>query len=613
MIADVWLLARLRWQISWNRFARRSLLKKIGYVLFWLAVFLGAGLISAFVGFLAGDLLRHYPQFGLESLLPGLLLTAIALLLLVSSFGIALNALFFSSDLELLMSAPVNRRSVFVVKILDGMTTYFGIVITATVPALVIYGLALHYGALYYLLMLAAVLGTPLLPAGLGALLVMLVARVAPARRVREVLGLVAALFGSSCALIGNTSRFWGSQLGASGSSFSLESVLAPLRALADLPIPSFIAGKGLVLAGGGQLLPALGALAGFWLITFGFFGGCVYLAERIYASGWLRMQGSGVAKRKGLNTVGRPSVAAAGARGNNVGSRSTPAGSPGNSTGVLGTTDSTLGPGMAAEIRRPGLFARSAPFLAVALKDWRTVPRDLRTFARFLSPLFFMPILYLQFFTTSGGRSSTDLVQAANRLGAAGADFSNIFLAGGILASTVLVFTSFAGTGISMEGKSWWLLKVAPLSPPELLLGKFTAAAGPYAVLTTLLMLIAALVRGFTLLGFLYGLFGVLLLGCAMLLAEVGFAGPWARLDWENPNQMSAGWGALFSFLVNAFILVAGCLALCLPILARILLPFLEPLAWVLGPLLALGIAALAGGGAFWFGMRRLARIGEK
>ena len=130
-MADAWLLARLRWQISWNRFARRSLPRKIGYVLFWLAAFLAGGFFSALIGFLAGDLLRHYPQFGLESLLPGLLLTGIALLLFLSAFGVALNALFFSTDLELLMSAPVNRRAVFVVKILDGMTTYYAIVLTA--------------------------------------------------------------------------------------------------------------------------------------------------------------------------------------------------------------------------------------------------------------------------------------------------------------------------------------------------------------------------------------------------------------------------------------------------------------------------------------------------
>jgi ABC-2 type transport system permease protein len=606
LIADVWLLARLRWQISWNRFVRRTLAKKIGYVIFWLAVCLGAGLFSALVGFLAGDLLRHYPQTGLESLLPGLLLTGMTLLLLLGSFSVALNALFFSSDLELLMSAPVNRRAVFVVKILDGMTTYYAIVLTASMPALVIYGLALHYGALYYALALVAVLGTPLLPAGLGALLVMLVARLAPARRVREVLGLVTALFGSACALIGNTTRFWIAPLENGSSSLSLESVLGPLRALAALPIPSFVAGKGLVLAGGGQLFPALGALAGFLLLTFGLFAGCVYLAERIYASGWLRIQGSGEARRRGLAPVGREPV---GADRGVVGAVREP---PLRDRGPVGAEREPVGGGLVGAVREPPL-RRAAPFLALALKDWRTVPRDLRTFARFLSPLFFLPVLYLQFFAMPGGRSGTSLLLEANKLGAPGSDFTNIFLAGGILSSTVLVFTSLAGTGISMEGKSWWLLKAAPLAGREILLGKFTAAAVPYAGFATLLMSAAALVRGFSLPGFLYGLYGVLLLGCAMLLAAVGLAGPWARLDWENPNQMSAGWGVLFSFLVNAFILVAGCLALCLPILARALLPFLETPAWVLGPLLALGVAALGGGAAFAFGLRRLGRIGEK
>jgi hypothetical protein len=54
---------------------------------------------------------------GLEALLPGLILTAVALLILFSSFAVALGSLFLSGDLETLMIAPVSRRAVFTAKI----------------------------------------------------------------------------------------------------------------------------------------------------------------------------------------------------------------------------------------------------------------------------------------------------------------------------------------------------------------------------------------------------------------------------------------------------------------------------------------------------------------
>src|SRR5438552_1148288 len=209
MIADTWLLLTLRWQLAWNKFRSRKpaakALSVIGMV--WIGVV--AGGLSSLVGGAAGVLLRNNPEQGLDTVIPGLILTGATFLILLSSFGVALGALFLASDLELLMAAPVDRRAVFISKILDGMGFYYATVAVTAVPALITYGLGIGYGPLYYLLALVAVIGTPLLPAGLAAILVMLVARFAPARRVREVLGLMGALFGITCGLLGQTSRLW--------------------------------------------------------------------------------------------------------------------------------------------------------------------------------------------------------------------------------------------------------------------------------------------------------------------------------------------------------------------------------------------------------------------
>lgn len=572
MTSDLILLVGLQLQLGWNRFWRMSLGKKLLNVVLLGLFGISMAVVSGLAGLGAGVLLQRFPELQLESLLPGLILTAIALFLLISSFGLALGSLFFSRDLELLMSAPVSRRAVFVSKVLGGFTTYYALVILLAVPALVAYGIGLRYGPLYYLFMLVTVLGTPLLPAGLGALLVLLVARVAPARRVREVLGLVAALFGTSCALIGNTASYWTRQL--SGVGTSLEALLKMVQSFAGLPVPSLVAGRGLAEAGQGHLLPALGLLSGFLLVTFGFFAVCIWLADRMYATGWLRMMSTGEAKRKGTR----------------------------------------VDPAHAA---RRDLLARAAPFFAIALKDWRIIPRDLRNFAQFLSPLFLIPLVYFQLFVNTGGRAGRNMSNFFDQLGG-GADLSSVLLAGTVLLSTIFVFSRIAQTGISMEGRAYWILKSAPIAPYELLLGKFVAAMVPFSLLASLLLVIAAFVRGFSLGGFLYGWFGVELLGAGMLAMDVGLSVPWANLEWDDPRKMHSGWGGLIAFVGYGVIAALGGFFLALPYVANQFLPpwgpwpFLAPFAWVIGPFLAVGFTGVVAAGALWLGLSRLHRVGE-
>jgi ABC-2 type transport system permease protein len=562
--ADLWLLLGLRWQVAWNTFKGRKPLAKIGVVIggLWIAFFLGSA--ASGIGYGAGRLLQRFPELRLEPLLPGALLTIVALIVLISSFGVALGSLLLANDLETLMTAPVSRRAVFTAKILDGLGVYYGLVLITAVPALLTYGLGLGYGPLYYVLAVIAILGTPLLPAGIGALLVLLVARFAPARRVREVLGLAGALIGISCSLIGQPTRVWTRQLNTVNGD--LHALADLLRQLELVPLPSFVAGRGLAAAGTGHWLTAASELAGFLVLTFGTFAGCLLLADRLYATGWARMQSSGTARRSQAQ--------------------------------------------VARDAARSGWLGRAPAWAAIALKDWRTIPRDLRSFAQLISPLLFLPIIYLNLLC---GRENGlgGLLQESQRFSGT-IDPAGIAIAAGILLAVVLVFRRVAAIGISMEGQAWWILKSAPVSGLEVLRGKFAAAAIPFALLSTLLLLVAAIWRGFSLVGTLYGWFGVELLGLGMLAIATGASVPWARLDWDDPRRMSSGWGGLISFIGAVLLAASAGGLLCLPVLAATFMPNLVPVAWVLGPVLAIAITVAASWGAIRFGAAALTRVGE-
>jgi ABC-2 type transport system permease protein len=564
--SDLWLLLRLRWTISFNTFRGRKwwqqVLQIIGVV--WVAGWLG--FLSGLVGFGVGSLLRRYPDSGLDALLPGLILTAVALIILLSSFAVALGALFLTSDLETLMTAPVSRRAVFTAKILDGLTTYYAIVLITAVPALITYGFGLRYGPLYYLLALIAVLGTPLLPAGLGALLTMLVARFAPARRVREVLGLVGAIVGIGFSLIGQISRIWSRRFAEAGNDPAV--LLDGLHRIALVPLPSIVAGRGLAAAGNGQWLTAFAEIAGFLVLTFGIFTGCVLVADRLYAVGWARMQSAGSANRSRAR--------------------------------------------VARDAANAGWLGRAPAWAAIALKDWRVIPRDLRNFAQLLTPLVILPIVYINLLGGNGGRRSRDLTSVFDGVGGANFDPAGMLIAIGILFATVLIFRRVASNAISMEGTAWWILKIAPIPPRELLRGKLAAAFIPFAILSTVLLIGAEIWKRFNILGFAYGWLGIQLLGAAILATAIGASAPWARLDWDDPKKMSSGWGSLISLITGIATAGLAGIALCLPIAATAFAPNLTVIAWLIGPLLAIAIVAATVWASVDIGARFLAKVGE-
>ena len=565
MIADTWLLVSLRWRMLWNGLRHRSLLSKLGLGIGALWLIVAVGGFAAALGYGAGRLLHEFPTWHLESLIPGAILTVITLFLLLSSFGTELGSLFLTNDLDLLMTAPVDRRAVFISKMLDSVSFSYVILAFTAVPALITYGLALGYGPLYYGLMVIAVFAAPLLPAGLGALLVMFVARFAPARRVREVLGLAAALFGMSCAVISQTSRLWMRDL-LDPNQAQTADLIAQIQAFANLPIPTMIAGRGLTAAGTGDLVGAAGGLALFLLLTIGFFALCVVIADRVYLTGWVRMQSSGSAARSQAR--------------------------------------------VARDAANSGWLGRAPATLAIALKDWRIIPRDLRNFAQMLWPLIMLPVLYIN--VLGGNGRGFDPGEAAGEFTQGRVDLTGLTIAALILWLTASIFTQIATTGISMEGKSWWLLKIAPISPMELLRGKFVVAWVPYAILSTVLLVGAALWKGFSLFGFLYGWFGVELLGAGFLLVALGFSVPWAKFDWDDPRRMTSSWGWVFTTITQYLMGIIGGLLLALPLIAQVLAP-----QWVL-PAYAVGVLVTVAGVAVvsflvvQFGLSRLPRAGE-
>ncbi|HZD55536.1 MAG TPA: hypothetical protein VE136_02335, partial [Anaerolineales bacterium] len=288
---SVWKLLRLRIKIFTSGFQRARLRRKIGIIVLALA----ALVVLAFAFVLSWLILRFMrsPQLlqyvgdavSLLESLPVIVVSTAFLVILLTSFGVLLQALYLAGDMDFLLSAPVQIRAVFISKLIQAILPSFGLVLLFGLPVLYGLGASSGYSLLYYPLVLVVLSALTLAAAGLSSLLVMLVVRIFPARRVAEVLGLLVGVVSFLCGQSGQLTNYAdisGQQASqALGMLSRLNSPWSPLawagRGLADVGAARWASGLGLTLL-------SLGLASGIFILSLS-------TAERLYFTGWANVQ----------------------------------------------------------------------------------------------------------------------------------------------------------------------------------------------------------------------------------------------------------------------------------------------------------------------------------
>ncbi len=497
----VWKLLRLQALILVSSFRRAKARTKLGMLslLALAVVLLGLGfwLSTSVLGLLRSPQLAAMAPEASQFLasVPVLVVQLGFLAILLTSFGVLLQGLYLAGDMAFLLTAPVPVRAVFVTKLLQAILPNLALIGLVAVPALFGLGASGGYGPLYYPLVLVTLVALALAAAGLASLVVMAVVHVFPARRVAEVLGFAGAVVTIVCSQSGQFAR---------GSKLTPDQAAAALRVLARLDVPwspLAWAGRGLVAIGEGRWLPGVG----FSLLALGaaglVFGLALTTAERLYYSGWAGMQAKPRSKRMvaaGRHTAARP---------------------------------------------LPGLALVPAPVRAIVAKDWTVLRRDLRNLSQLVTPLV-LGVVYALMLIRGAGQAPAEPGEAPAWLVRAlqGAlDYGSIGIA---LFIGWVMLGRLATMGFSHEGKSYWLLKSAPVSAGQLQAAKFLAAYLPALVLGWGFVVILAVVRRHALalqtLGSSLAVVALCLAAVASIYLALGASG--ARMDWVDPRQMVRG-----------------------------------------------------------------------
>lgn len=504
--ASVWKLLRLRLVITINSFRRARTRTKVAYTIAALGVLVFLGFILfisiTLLSFMRSPQLSAYigdTTVFLENI-PIMLVSVSAVGILVTGFGVLLQALYLSGDMDFLMSAPIPIRAVFIAKLVQALLPNFGIMCLFSLPILFGLGFSGGYQFLYYPLAVIVLVMITLAAASLDSLLVMVAARYFPARRMAEVMGFVVGTF---FLVFSQSARFINFDVNDQQVSNILN-----LTARFNQPwSPLAWAGHGLVDLGLGNWLPAAGLLAAALVLTGTIFYVALSTSERLYYTGWSSLQNN---RRKQKNKAAAPER---------------------RSASVQGT----------------GPIARliPAPVRAIMVKDLLVYRRDLRNMSQLITPLILCVVYAIGLLRDRGqpfiGRGDAPgwVLTSINGV-MVYADVALALFLGWMLAARL------AGLGFSHEGKNYWMLKTAPVSPRQLLTAKFLTGYLPSLLICAVYVLILQLLKGAGPLSMIISLAAVALTLAGINGIYLAFGTRGAKFDWETPQQMGGVVGCL-------------------------------------------------------------------
>lgn len=439
--------------------------------------------------------LRTTPEVGalLSSKLLGFGLMILLGILLLSNLIAALSSFFLSRDLAAIRSAPVDWLDVYGARLTETAVNSSWMVALLLIPVLAAYGTVYSAGPAFYGLALVAMVPLLVIPAAAGSAITLMLVRVFPARRTRDILGVVAA---GGVAVIVLALRVLQPERLVDPESFrNLVDFLDLLRAPTLAWFPSEWSAQALM----GQLQDGLDPfyLLLLWTTAAGVVVVGAALHARFFDECFTRAQ-EGTQKRVRYG-------------------------------GVWALVERVLEP---MELRRREMI----------LKDARSFFRDATQWSQ-LIVLGVLVVVYVYNIRVLPLESN----EAIGAFLVSMVAFLNVALAGFVLAA---VAARFVFPSVSLEGRTLWLLQSSPLPASTLLWSKFWAGAVPLLVLALLLTLLTSL--GLGLGSAITGLSLLTILGLTLAFTSQALAWgvAYPKFETENAAQIPTSLGGLLFML---------------------------------------------------------------
>lgn len=419
-----------KWRSAWARLRRPAEDSEGGR-----GVLLGvAGAVFLFAAFLISwrtvSYFKAVPEIGpfLAGKLLSMAFLAFGSILLLSNLVSSLSTFFLARDLDLLVGSPVDWGRFYLTKLTETIVHSSWMVALLAAPLLIAYGVVWGGGVLFPLVALAAFVPFIVIPAVVGSACTLILVNLFPARRTRDILGLVT--IAAAGLLVLGLRLVKPEQLARPEGFQSLVDFIAVLRTPTNAFLPTEWAAAMIMnwLTRVADPLP----VALLWSTAGGMVIIGASLHRRLYPSGFSRAQEGADVSHRGRDWSGR--------------------------------------------LRRlmPGIPAMRREFI---LKDLRVFFRDSTQWSQLillgvLIAVYLVNIRALPLFT--GEEVPVFLVTLIV--------FLNQGLAGFVIAA---VAARFIFPSVSLEGRLLWLLRSSPLDPRAMLRSKYLVGVLPLLLLS--------------------------------------------------------------------------------------------------------------------------------
>ena len=463
----------------------------------------------AFIYFLLDRLLRYFRgvvEIGplLAGKLLGLILVGFFSILLLSNVITALSTFFLARDLDLLVSAPVDWLKLYLAKLLETLVHSSWMVILMAVPIFAAYGVVYSGGPLFPLIVLATFLPFLVVPAVIGTAFTLLLVNIFPARRTRDILSVIAVMAAGGIVVLFRLVR--PERLARPEGFRSLVDFIAILRGPTSPMMPSEWVQRAVMswLGRRTDLLP-------YYLLWSTAAASSVVgalLHRRLYATGFSKAQESG----------GR---------------------------GAKGGTMSKLG---RRALRPFGVVKRE-----LVLKEVRVFFRDTTQWSQLilLGVLVMVYVVNIKFLPLRGEGVTFFLVNVV--------PFLNLVLAGFVLAS---IAARFIFPGVSLEGRTFWLLRSSPMSMRELLWSKFWVGTLPLLILALAIVGLTDVLLQVSDFMMAVSIFSITFMTMAIAGMAMGFGAVFPQFETENAAQIPTSFGGLL-FMMSSVALIGAVVVL--------------------------------------------------
>ena len=486
LISPKWMTARARAAQGERGRVARWAVLGVVGALFWGVAF---GLLYRVLRYFAG-----VDEIGalLAGKLLGLLLLSFSAILLLSNIIAALSSFFLAKDLELLMASPVDWLSLYVSRLFETLLHSSWMVVLLSVPMLAAYGMAFDGGFQFVLVAIAGFVPFMIIPAAAGSAVTLLLVNIFPARRTRDILSVIGVLAAAGLVVLFRLIR--PEQLARPEGFRSLVEFISVLRGGSSPFLPSDWLQRMLMgsLTDRGDFLPVYL----LWSTAAGMVVVGALLHWRLFPIGFTKAQ-------EGAQRFARE----------------------GTGTRFLRWALAPLG-----TLRRE-----------LVLKELRVFFRDSTQWSQLilLAVLVVVYVVNVRYLPLTGDGMTFFIVNVI--------PFMNLALSGFVLAS---IAARFLFPAVSLEGRTWWLLRSSAMSMRDLLWAKFWTGTLP------LLLLAVGIVTATNVMlqvsAFMFAVSTVTLMTFAIAGLAIGFGTMYPRFESENAAQIPTSFGGLLFMMTS-------------------------------------------------------------